>query len=166
MKSLGLATPAIDVIIQLFKDNLGSSTIKQYFFGDPIAIPKSMLPCIIVDEEDTSYELGPTSFDEITHNLLIQIVFDKSMDYGKPSNEVGVLRELQELVQGRDETTRDFKTNTILGILRKNVTINNLVLQTIPSVQFGVVPRPQDTTTQEAHIRLQVQELQHVANRL
>lgn len=166
MKTLGTKDTVIDTLIELFKDNFGSGTFKAYFFGDPMDIPKSMMPCLIIDLNSTSYELGPTQFDEIVHDVLIQAVFNKADDFGKPEKEVGVLRDLHDIVQARDETTGDFLNTSIIGILRRNITIGNLMIETIPTVQFGTVPRPANIITAEAHIQLKVRELQQISNRV
>ena len=43
-----------DKIIGTLKDNLGSSFFKQYYNGDPIAIPQSLMPCIVVEKQVTN----------------------------------------------------------------------------------------------------------------
>ncbi len=155
---------ATDTIINLLKDNLGQK-YHAYFFGDPIAIPQSMLPAIAVVEDNTEYALGATQFDDITHTMTIQVMYNKKDDFGKPAGEVGVARQIQEDVQGRDAVTGEFLQTSIIGILRKNLTEGDLYIESIPKVNFGTVPRPQDVITAEAHIQITLVESQQVSSR-
>lgn len=164
-KKPGTRDTVVDTLIELFKENLGTSLFKQYFFGDPVAVPQSMLPAIAIDLNRTSYELGPSYHDEVTHEVTIQLLFNKKDDFGKPEGEVGVMRDLQNAVQARDETTGEFLPTSILGILRKNLTMGNLMIESVPSVEFGIVPRPSEVVTAEAHITVTITELQEVSGR-
>ena len=155
-----------DTLLALFKSKLGESIFKAYYMGDPIIIPHSLLPAMIISEPATDYDDGPTGFDEIKHNVLIQICFDKRSEFGKKDKEATLERTIDNIAQGRDETTGDYKDISIVGILRRNITLGNLSIRSINGVQKGIVDRSETLTTTEAHIKITITELQSVANRV
>lgn len=154
------------VLLDLFRDNFGEQgPFKGFREGDPIIPAQSILPALFISEKQTNYELGPTGFDQVEHQIIIQVVYNKKDDYGKPDEASSLDRTLDEITQARDATTNEFLPNTIMGVLRKNYTMGNLTIQSIGSVKKGVVPRSEELLTAEAHIELTVDELVPVSGR-
>lgn len=152
-------------LIDLLKTNLPENTFLSYYEGDPILIPASLMPACVISESQTDYDTGPTGFDEIKHTLLIQVVFNKKDEIGKPDNQVTMDRMIDQVCQGRDETTGDFLPSSIMSILRRNITLGNLAIENISRVRKGIIPRSEELLTAEGHIELTVSELQQVSNR-
>lgn len=145
-------------LLQLFKDKFGD-TFHGYYEGDPILPPASMMPCLIISEPSTAYDTGPTGMDEVTHEILIQLVFNKKEDFGKPDNVATLENTVDTLAQGRNDTTGYFLANSFMGILRGNFTLDNLMLDNVGTVRKGVVPRSEELLTVEAHIEVTFKEL-------
>jgi hypothetical protein len=152
-------------ILDLFKLKFGKKPFKLFREGDPIVIPQSMLPALIVSEPETDYDTGPTGHDNITHQILIQIVYNKKDDFGNPTEGSSLDATLDAIAQGRDETTGDFVSTSVMGVLRTNITLENLVISNVGKVRKGVIPRSEDLTTAEVHIEITVEEIQAISNR-
>ena len=147
-------------LIELFEASLPKDYFKEYYEGDPI-IPRNF-PCLIVSEPVTSEDTGATGFDEITHEILIQVVFNKKDEIGKPANEATVDNEIDYIVQGRDETTGEYLPQTIKGVLRTNFTLSGLAVENVSRLRKGVIPRSEQLMTAEGHIECTITELQQV----
>jgi hypothetical protein len=152
------------VLLEIFKEAFGDF-FHLYREGDPIIPAISELPALFITEENTEYEFGPTGHDEIRHEIVIQVVLNKKQDFGNPDHGSSLDHHLDALCQGRDETTGDFKDETVMGILRKQVTLGDLMIESIGSVKKGIVTRSEELITAEAHIDLVVTEIQAVSNR-
>lgn len=154
-----------DIILDLFRDTFKQGPFKLFREGDPIIFPQSSLPALVIHEDNTSYDNGPTGHDEILHEITIQVVFNKKDELGMPTGEVTLTRTIDDIVQARDSVTGDFKTDTILGVIRRKITLGNISVNNEVTVEKGVIPRSVTLTTEEAHIRIRVTELQAIANR-
>lgn len=153
------------ILINFLKDRLPADAFKAYFEGDPIIPPWEMMPCIIVSETATDYDLGPTGADNIRHTFLIQVVFDKRDDVGNPDLETTTEAKIDDIVHARDEDTGEILSSTIMGVLRGGYTINNLFVQSVSGLRKGVIPRSEELLTIEGHIDLTLEEIQNVSNR-
>jgi len=154
-----------DVLLDLFKANMGD-VFRSYRIGDPIIIGESLMPSLIITEPRTGYSQSATGFDDIEHEVLIQIIFNKKDEFGKPDDRATLDQTIDEVMQGRDETTGDFVDNSILGVLRRNLTLSNYAVNSIGTVEKGYVNRSDTLTTAEAHVRVTVTEWQSIANRV
>jgi len=151
-------------IRDLFKVAFGDK-FRMYRVGDPIVPPQSELPAIYVTETSADFEVEATGYDSITHHIFIQIVFNKKDELGKPVEGNTMDTIIDNVIYGRDATTNEYALNTIMGVLRKNFTLDGLSVNTIGNAKKGVVPRPQDMLTVEGQIDITVDELQVVNNR-
>jgi len=164
MSTLRKNTPQI--LLDLFRDNFKEQgPFKGFREGDPIIPAQSILPALFISEKQTNYKLGPTGFDEVEHQIIIQVVYNKKDDFGKPDEASSLDKTLDDITQGRDETTNEFLPNTIMGILRKHYTMGSLTIQSIGSVKKGVVPRSETLVTAEAHVELTIDELIPITGR-
>lgn len=155
-----------NVILNLFRDNFAEGPFKFFRIGDPISFAESLLPALFISESETAYGFGPTGHDEITHRLTIQVVYNKKDEVGNPKEGASLDETMDALIQGRDETSGDFLSNTILGVLRRNITLGSLAINSQSTVRKGVIPRSENLLTAEAHIDIVVTELQSIANRV
>jgi len=154
-----------EILIDLFKVNLSKGTFRTFREGDPLIFPASMLPALFISEPKTSYAQGPTGYDEITHNILIQVVFDKKTEFGAPAGVATLAQTIELTMQGRHPTTGVLMLSTVMGILRTNLSIGDLMIEQIGDVEKGYIPRSEELETEEAHVRLTLSELQSVPNR-
>lgn len=153
------------VIINLFQDTFKQGPFKVYREGDPIIFPASMLPAMFVSEPITEYTEGPTGFDAISHQILIQIVFNKKAEFGAPKGVATLDNIIDQYVHGRDPSTGDFLSNTIMGTIRRNISFNNMIIGQKVRVEKYTVPRSDELWTVEAQIRITIDEEQAIANR-
>lgn len=152
------------VLLELFEDAF-DDFFHVYREGDPIIIGQSELPALFISEPNTEYTLGPSGHDDIKHEIVIQVVLNKKAEFGNPDHSSTQDHFLDALCQGRDETTGDFKDETIMAILRRNLTLGSLMIENIGNVKKGVINRSEELITSEAHIDVTVSEIQAIANR-
>lgn len=150
-----------------------------YFDGEPVLIGQSHLPALIVEWETSTPLVAPTRHDKWQHNILIKVLVNKMDDAGMPDVagqsariiEVPTKKRLERFIFARDATTGQYIDNCIMGVLRRNFTLNGKISdQIINQIQFGNSQRPQlgdgDTiVTSEAHLRLAGRELIQVPDR-
>lgn len=164
--SLTPSRPSVpQTLLRLFEQNFDKERFAWYREGDPIHLPASRLPALIVTETETGYDVGPTGHDQITHTIRIKVVLNKKDEMGNPTVTSSLEAILDRYVQGRSDTTGDFLSDTIMGVLRRNISIGNLAIEQTASVKKGVVPRPDDVLTSECWIDITIVENQAIANR-
>lgn len=161
---MGNKLTAAETITNLFKTAFGDK-FRMYRVGDPITPPLSMLPAIFVTETSVDFEQDATGYDKIVHHLLIQIVFNKKDEMGKPVDGNTLDTIIDNIIYARDESTNEYVPNTIMGVLRKNYTIDGLSIETIGNARKGVVPRPETLLTSEGQVEITMSELQPVTGR-
>lgn len=154
----------IKEIISLLEASAHPDLKRPFYFGDPLHVPESLLPTVSVDIETGESPLGPTGHDEQTQRLMIKVLVNKKHDLKKAPKEVVATRKLIEYVEEIDENTGQYKTNTILGILRKNLTLESTSIGNDISWEYGVVER-EDVLTAEAWITISVSKNIEVSNR-
>jgi len=154
-----------DEIIDLLKTNLGSAGFKQFYFGDPIAIPQSLLPAIVVEFRSSNIEVATTAQDDIFDTVVIKLIFNKKDEFNKSANEVAGHRRLRELVQGVDASNGEVSQSSVVGILRKNFTLSSNSDNQEIVIDYGIMPRPEQVITEEAHIQVAIRQLTTVTNR-
>ncbi len=155
-----------DEIVTILKDNLGSAHYKEYYIGDPLAIPQSKLPCVVVEVERSTSEAGPTGMDQLRFFVVIKLIYNKKKSFGKKPDQVAGYRELRYLAQGVDTSNSEVSQSSVVGILRKNFTLGSLVENQTVDIQYGLTPRPQDVITEEAQIRVAIDQLTTVSGRV
>lgn len=154
----------IDTVIDHLKSIFGD-TFKTYFFGDPITVGAEQMPCVIVSKTSGEIGFGPTGMDENAEEILIQVILNKKDELGNPALEHTSHRRLMELIEGRDAATNQYLDNSLIGVLRKNATLGNVIINQVARPEYAVNMRDEDTFTEEGSIRLSVEELIPVSNR-
>lgn len=152
----------IDKIIEKLKLSFGDE-IKQYYQGDPIAVPAANLPCIYVEGDGTDISAGATGTDELVHTVGIGIIIDKRGEINRNADENVSHRRLIELTQKRD-TSGNFASNSIIGILRTNFTLSNTINDQTLRTEYGIRERG-EIITAEARITARISELVVVPSR-
>ena len=147
-----------DILIEKLKENLPNGYFKEFFYGDPLAIPVNSLPCVIVRKEGTQITQGATGLDVLTHTVVVQLAYNKKNDWGKSASEVVGTRKLEEYAEGRDSTTGQYDAKSVVGILRKNFTLGNIATDQDIVIEYGIVGRPDDQITAECQITCTIEE--------
>lgn len=134
-----------DPIITKYIDLIKSKTdiFKGYYQGDPVRIPTSKLPCIIISKNRT--ELGQLSNveDEQAMSLILTVVTDIRKDISDEKALAPGTASLYNIIEGREDDTLKLKTESILHILRNNLNVDiSLGLRTnlgsVTSADYGM----------------------------
>lgn len=158
MNDITYKKTAIDKVTELLKDNFGDY-FKAYFEGDPLDIPESLLPCIVVEKLNGPVSQTMTGIDNLNSTILIKVIHNKKDDFGAPNGEVDLTeRKTRLMIEGRDATTGYYATNSILYILRHNFTLDNTVVDNMLDVAYDLDSRPNDVFTTEGYVTLNVEE--------
>ncbi len=151
-------------VLDLLETNAHPDLKRPFYFGDPILIPASKLPTVAVDPLRGESPQGPTGHDEQSQELIIKVIVDKRQDMGRGGGEVVGTQNLIRYVNELDETTGRYKTDTIIGILRKNLTLEKTSIDQNISWEFRVAER-EDVLTEECWITISVTKIIEVQNR-
>lgn len=164
-----------DLIKEALENGLPKGLIKSFWDGDPIAIPQSALPAIIIETRDADFDNFSTMQVSNLEEVVIKVLVNKKDDKGKASEQVLGHRTLKELVEGRDESDRKYlHPNSICSILFTNFSLtNNAYNQTITrrygiSVRRDAANRKADNLMYiaEAQITTRVEDLIEVPGRV
>lgn len=155
----------VDTVIKILKSNLPPGYFKEFYYGDPINIPTSLLPCVMVSKDKTRIIQGPTGMDLLEYPIRIQLAYNKKNELGKSASEVIGVRTLEQYAEGRDPSTGEFSENTVAGILRKNFTLGNVATDQTIDIDYGLVMRPDKSWTGECQIKCVIQEYVSISGR-
>lgn len=154
-----------EVIRDILRENLSTDYFKEFFIGDNMDIPISMMPCVVIEQTDSRHELGATGMENIYETFTIKLIINKRDEFGKSPDESPGSLSLKRYAEGLDETTGQVSSDSVLGVLRKYFTMGNTILNQEVTVQYGVVPRPNESVTDEAHITITTERLVTITNR-
>lgn len=164
----GFAATVLDTVIGAIRDSEYGNFFRDYIYGNPEEeLSADDCPLFIAIKEESKIIQETTVHDKITYSLLFRIVIDKYHYSDTASDsEVMTFRELENMIEGQDETTGQYLPSTILGILRNNFTINGYAVNQEINVKYGKVINPLiDEITREAQIAMTVEKLQFVGTR-
>ena len=148
---------------ELLEDYVHPDLKRPFYDGDPVAIPASRLPTIAIEMSASGIDEGPTGHDSHLDTLTIKVIVDKRADFNKQPAEVVAQKTLRNFVKGVDDDG-NLKSNSIVGVLRKHLSLDSSVLDQLMSVDFSVVKR-EDILTEEAWISLTVETLIEMSGR-
>lgn len=164
-------------ILETLEAELGDM-FNVYFDGEPVLIGLSHLPALIVDVESSSPLQGPTGHDRWLHSIVLKVCVNKMDDaaLGDMTGEanriidVPTKQRLQKMIFAKDSTTRQYITNSVMGVLRRNFTMDGTISDQKVTVEYGNSQRPGfsdggTVVTSEAHLRFDAREQIPVANR-
>lgn len=116
--------PIIAKLIDLIKDNTGEGTFHMYYQGDPLRIPASSLPALIISRAQT--EAGQLNNAEDQHGMkmTLTVVADIRAELNDDQDIAPGTAKLYDLIEGRDATTYALKANSLLYILRHNIQLD------------------------------------------
>ncbi len=116
--------PIISKYISLIQAN--TEAFKAFYVGDPIRIPASLLPCVIIAKRETQVHPLNNAEDEHTMALTLTVVSDIRNDLSTGDSfdfVVQGISTLYDLVEGR-EADYSLKSSSILDILRANPVVD------------------------------------------
>lgn len=151
-------------LVSLLKAAFGDD-FRLYRVGDPIIPGASELPAIFVTETQLQILQDATGYDGLKHTVVIQLVFNKKDEMGKPVDGNTLDTVMDNCIYGRDPADNEYAEKSVMGVLRTNFTLDNQTIQTEAIVRKELVVRPEEELTAEATITIEVHELQAVNNR-
>lgn len=116
-----------DPIIKKYTDLITDAlpgVFKGVYQGDPIRVPASKLPALIVSKTATA--LGPLSNAEDAHemSLVMTVIVDLREEVNDDTEIVPGVAQLYGIIEGREADTYKLKTSSILNILRSNILVD------------------------------------------
>lgn len=157
--------PILQKYLDLIKGVVGEGTFKRYYQGDPIRIPDSNLPALIISKDETRVgqllEGGTNVEDGHEIALVITVVTSVRKDINDDKTITPGVVTLYDIIEGREAATLKLKTTSLLHILRNNVLVDSTNglrtdLSTITRVDYGLTvgKRDEDAWAVEAQIEL------------
>ena len=151
-------TDICERILTTLQNSFGGA-FREYYDGDPAAIPEQCLPCIIVELNSTKVTQTATGMDDLTHTVTVKIALNKKDDYGKSASQATTSKKLRAYAQAQADPS-GFDPKSILGILRADYTLAGRITNQDVEVRYGTVDRfLSNTVTAEAHVVLTAKEL-------
>lgn len=138
--------PVITAYINLMKAH--NASIQTFYYGEPLRIPASNLPCAIISKRET--RVGPLNNSDDQHEMgiTITIVTDIRKDLSTEENiaeTVPGVSSLYDIVEGRNDDLT-LKETSILSILRSNLLVDKAHglrtdLASVTRVSYGATLR-------------------------
>lgn len=115
-----------DPILKKYADLITSKmpVFNVVYYGDPVRIPASLLPALIVAKRSTQTSTFTTTEDMHRVTIVITIVTDVRADFSEDTAMVPGNSTLYDLMEGRDPATYLLKPNSLLAVLRNNIDID------------------------------------------
>lgn len=115
--------PILKKYADLIDDNCNK--FKEIYYGDPIRVPKSKLPALILEKTETRAGVISNAEDEHGIQITLTIITDIRREIGGESDLAPGISQLYELIEGRESDTLKLKTDSLLHILRNNVLVDS-----------------------------------------
>lgn len=155
---------AVTTILDLMRTTFGNY-FKAYYEGDPLQIPKANFPCVIAETLTSTVDVGATGTDDVTTVVALRVVYDKVDDFGKSDDYNQTERTLRKLVEARDPATGYYHTQSIMGLLRSNLSLGGLSFDTKMEASYDIQPRADEVITSEALITVTIYEHVYINQR-
>jgi hypothetical protein len=160
---------AVTLITELLQNTLGSQ-ITTYYEGAPQEMPaEAAFPICSVYKVSGRNTVGPTTGDDVTEEIMVVIMTNRLIWEGGPNTIDTPMRHLQRLVEGRDPNQPaqygTYLPNTVLGALRKNLTLGTYTLDSDVAINYDSMPRASAPAIAECDIKVTLNEVVHVPNR-
>lgn len=115
--------PILTEIAELIKAS--NKDIKEYYFGDPLIIPRSNLPSLILSKATTVVEDHTNAEDSHRMNIVLTLVSDIRQDFNNLANgEVAGWNTLYDIMEGRN-MDYTLKPTSLPQILKSNANLSH-----------------------------------------
>jgi len=150
---------SVDFVLGLVKDAFKGGPFKEFYNGDPDAIPAFNLPAVIVTQTADQTSPEDSATDDVVDSIVVKVVFDKKDDWSENADPLNMTEhKIRRVMAARDKTTGKYLPNTVKGALQTRVYGNNRINKGM-SIAYGIIERPNDLITAEAHLTLEVEFL-------
>lgn len=154
-----------DPIIKKYADLVKAKTnvFKEIYQGDPIRVPVSLLPCLIISKIETRVGQISNAEDEHAVGMRMTIITDIRKDLSTNDNDARIIEgvaSLYDIVEGRTETTYKLKSQSLLDILRTNQLVDQTYnlrtdLSTLTRVDYGETLRDREPESWSIEARIE-----------
>jgi|GEM_PF-3558759 len=151
--------PILKKYIDLITSVVGNSFFKGIYYGDPIKVPVSNLPALIISKDETRVGNITNTEDEHLIALTITVITDIRNDISDDKAIAPGVASLYDIIEGRESDTLKLKTKSLIHILRNNLDVDvSLGLRTdlgsITRADYGMTvgKRDQEAWAIEAQI--------------
>lgn len=154
-------------VLDTIKNSVGTRA-KTYRTGDPIIIARSDLPMVYVRNQSTDLDLNATGMDLRSRSIEIGVVISKLENVTTNIYENENADEiLHSLVEGVDAATNTYRTDSVVGAIRKDFTFGNSVVNVrdVNIIYRADAGRNDTMVTEEAIITMTTEERIVVNNR-
>lgn len=136
----------VDPILKKYQELIEAAMpglFKRVYHGDPILIPRSNMPALIISKTQTRIGVLTNAEDEHSIAIVLTVVVDIFSEMNDDQKITPGISKLYDIIEGRDDATYALKTNTLLDLLRSNVVVDaskNLRtdLNTITRADYGL----------------------------
>ena len=151
--------PIMKKYFDLIESVIGTSFFKGLYYGDPIKIPISNLPALIISKDETRADVLTSAEDVHQIALTLTVVTDIRDDINDDKSLAPGTSSLYDILEGRESDTLKLKTKSLLHILRNNVDVDTALglrtdLGSITRVDYGMTvgKRQKDQWSIEAQL--------------
>ncbi|MBS4040414.1 MAG: hypothetical protein KGZ81_07425 [Flavobacteriales bacterium] len=138
---------------------------KEYFLGAPDDIPESALPCVVIQKVSGTFSSSATSTDDRTEEIVIVLNVNGKDGFGNPSSEDTVMRQLSNYIEEIDPATGSFKPTTLMGMLRRNLSLNGNVIDSSAEINYDVNMTPDQDTIYQAFVTVTLLRRVYITDR-
>lgn len=123
----------VDPILKKYADLItgvvGDGFFKEVYYGDPIRIPASNLPALVLSKDETRVlntgDGGSNVEDAHLMAITISVITDIRDDINDDKSIRAGVASLYDIIEGRESDTLKLKNKSILHILRNNVLVDS-----------------------------------------
>jgi len=151
--------PIIKKYIDLIQSVVGMSFFKGVYYGDPIRVPVSNLPALIISKDETRVSNLTNADDEHLIALTLTVITDIRADIQDDKSIAPGTATLYDIMEGRESATLKLKAKSLLHILRNNLSVDTALglrtdLGSITRVDYGMTvgKREQEAWAIEAQL--------------
>lgn len=155
--------PIITKYIDLIKSVVGEGFFKGIYQGDPIRVPQSNLPALIISKDETrvsnAFDGGDSANDAHMIGLTLTVITDIRDQLNDDKSIAPGVAQLYDIIEGREADTLKLKEKSLLHILRNNILVDTALglrtdLGNFTRVDYGLTvgKREQEAWAVEAQI--------------
>lgn len=112
--------PVITKYIDLIKSK-APDLFKAFYYGDPIRVPISAMPALIISRIATDLTEFTNAEDEHNMQLMFTVITDIRKDISDDTKIAPGISSLYYILEGRDQVTLQLNPYSLANILRHNV---------------------------------------------
>lgn len=116
--------PIMKKYFDLITGIVGEGVFKGLYYGDPIKIPQTRLPALIISKDESRMSVLSNVEDEHLMAFTLTVVSDIRAEINDDKEIAPGVASLYNIIEGREDDTLKLKTKSILHILRNNVDVD------------------------------------------